>query len=101
MDVGGQHFRLCPMQSLIFLVWDMDKNIWEQVSAVLECRETGEPWHPRAALLVLISLHEGFESFILLFLHLQLLPEGIWEVFLKFCSLVILSPSPTKSHQQS
>lgn len=49
-DEGGQFYRLSPVWSGIFLVWDMDKNIWEQVSGALEFRETGKPLNTIAAL---------------------------------------------------
>lgn len=73
-----------PMESEIFLHLDMDKNIWEQVSAVLECRETGEPLNARVALFALISLDEGCGPFIMLFLLLKKLPQSICKTFLKF-----------------
>lgn len=62
----------------------MDKNIWEQVSAVLECRETGEPLNAILALFGLISLDEGCGSFIILFLLFKKLPQSICKTFLKF-----------------
>lgn len=42
--------------------------MWEQVSAALECRETGEPLNTVAAPFALISLDEGCGPFIMLFL---------------------------------
>jgi hypothetical protein len=77
----------------------MDKNIWEQISAALECREIGEPLNAIAALCTLIGFDECCGSFILLFLLSQKLPLDIWKIFIKFCSLTITFPPSTKSHQ--
>lgn len=55
----------------------MDKNIWEQVSSAFECRETGEPLNTIAALFVFISLDEGCDPFIMLFLLFKKLPWSI------------------------
>lgn len=51
-----------------FFFWTWIKNMWEQVSAALECRETGEPLNTVAAPFALISLDEGCGPFIMLFL---------------------------------
>lgn len=81
---GGQFYGLSPNKSEIFLLLDMDKNIWEQVSAVLECRETGEPLNVILALSALISLDEGCGPFIMLFLLFKKLPQSIRKTFLEF-----------------
>lgn len=64
MRVGSFLSSLPLIESEIFLLLDMDKNIWEQVSSALKCRETGELLNTLAALFALIRLDEGCGPFI-------------------------------------
>lgn len=64
----GSFMSSFPFSQRSFFFWTWIKNIWEQVSAALQCRESGEPLNTIAALFALISLDEGCGPFIMLFL---------------------------------
>lgn len=75
MRVGS--FTGSLLFSQIFHRLDMVKNIWEQISSALECRETGEPLNTIPALFALITLDDGCGPFIMLILLFKKLPQSI------------------------